>query len=438
MDDFVFRVKKGVDFCKIKSDEIIGVAVSGGADSSALLVALTDIFEKSKIRVITIDHNIRPSNESSADASAVEDLCKKLGVSLKKIEFEKGLVKKIAKNRDSGTEEAARVLRYKAFLDFSKENKITSFCTAHTKNDQLETLLMLFLQGSSEGGGIPFRRGIFCRPLLEISRNEIEDFLKMRNISWQTDSTNENTAFLRNRIRKNLIPFLDEHFFGWQNAVLSGAEKSAWKSEAILEKAKSAMDKIEKSENGVFVKRQTFDSLEKALRLKMLHALLDSFDFSARFPHKILKHFVLLEKNEKKIAEFSDFLIEANDSFVGISKKSKKTSEIESGFFAFIEKESDFFVNETHFFYQNGFLFAENRPLVKINAPFVIRSVENSDFLKDKDEKLRSAQKILSNWKVGSKKSKIPLVQAFPSQKIVALLGSLFGFPDWILDEFKA
>ncbi len=164
-DDFLSIVQNGLLECGISQNSRVGVAVSGGADSVALLVSLVEILGKKNIFVITVNHNIRPSEESKADADFVFELCKKIGVFCKIAEIERGIVLQTAKIRGGGTEEAARFLRYLEFEKFLKEKSLDFLCLAHTQNDQIETLLMRFLQGSSQLSGIARRRGAFCRPL---------------------------------------------------------------------------------------------------------------------------------------------------------------------------------------------------------------------------------------------------------------------------------
>ena len=91
---------------------------------------------------------------------------------------------------------------------------VSCVCLAHNLNDNIETVLMRFLQGSSFEGlsGIKFVREKFVRPLLNISRLDIENYLKLQNIKWQTDKTNYDNKYLRNKIRLDLIPFLDVTF----------------------------------------------------------------------------------------------------------------------------------------------------------------------------------------------------------------------------------
>lgn len=218
----------------------IAVAVSGGADSVSLLISLCNIFSPLGIgvRAITVNHNIRPKKETCGDVDFVENLCERLKSSGKITEcfaaqIPEGAVSEFACKRKRGIEEAARFLRYKAFSDFCRENEIDVLCLAHNKNDNLETILMRFLQGGTAQslGGILRARNLsekttICRPLLNVERFEIEKYLEEGGFSWRTDATNRDVKYLRNKIRLKLIPFLNDEFPEWKNAVLNAAGKN--------------------------------------------------------------------------------------------------------------------------------------------------------------------------------------------------------------------
>ena len=104
----------------------------------------------------------------------------------------------------------------------SSENKKAFIALAHNENDQVETLIMRFLSGSDSGarGGIQVKRTVmlendkelnYVRPLLKVSRKEIEEYLTQRNILWRTDATNSKNDYLRNKIRNSIIPVLDKN-----------------------------------------------------------------------------------------------------------------------------------------------------------------------------------------------------------------------------------
>jgi tRNA(Ile)-lysidine synthase len=172
----------------------VAVAVSGGVDSTALVLAFAEL--KFDVSAIHINHHLRGA-DSDADEAFVRDLCARLDVPL---QVGDGTLDPTA-IKDRGIEAAAREVRYAKLRELAKDRLVA---TAHQKNDQAETVLMRLLTGSGIGGlrGIhPVREDGFIRPLLEVTRDEIESFLRERGITPRIDRSNEDPRFLRNRIR---------------------------------------------------------------------------------------------------------------------------------------------------------------------------------------------------------------------------------------------
>ena len=273
----------------LASGGLLGVAVSGGADSLALLTALLHRFGADRLRVITVNHNMRPEAETAGDAAFVASYCASAGLSCTTVTLERGLVARRARERGKGSEEAARSLRYEAFERFIRQEGLTALCLAHNRNDQLETLVMRFLQGSASGGGIAYRRGPFIRPLLALSRESIERYLKEQGLSWRTDATNADTRYLRNAIRRQLLPMLDRLYPGWDGAVLSGAEK-AGEDDAVLEALASSFS-WEKAPDGscCTMPASVFYGQSPALRRRLFYRALTDLGFDKRFPYGLVR-----------------------------------------------------------------------------------------------------------------------------------------------------
>ncbi len=194
----------------------IALAISGGCDSVALFFLLREYcrINSSELVCYHVDHNLRA--DSSRDARFVAELCMENGVKL----FSKTLEKPSALDlKHIGIEKWARKSRYSAFVEFSKESGAEIVATAHNANDQTETILMRMMRGTSMDGfsGIrPFRKLRFdgiClqlwRPMLGISRKELESYLGGFEQSWCEDLTNKDLRFFRNYLRKKVVPELD-------------------------------------------------------------------------------------------------------------------------------------------------------------------------------------------------------------------------------------
>lgn len=199
----VIEAVKGFDM--LTNDKHITVALSGGADSMALLDVLLTLKEELNIKKISaahFNHQIR-GDEALRDQNFVEDYCKQRGIdcfvgSADVLEY--------AKQNGLSTELAARKLRY-AFFEGLDTDLIA---TAHTASDNIETVLFNLTRGTALSGlcGIPPVRDTYIRPLLLCTREDIENYCKKNAIAFVTDSTNLCDDYTRNKIRHNVVPVL--------------------------------------------------------------------------------------------------------------------------------------------------------------------------------------------------------------------------------------
>lgn len=182
------------------------VGLSGGADSVCLLVILKELCEEKGIELLAvhINHGIR-GEEANRDEAYCRTLCDKLSIKFLAYHFD---VPTYAKKEGLSTEEAGRVLRYKAFREAAGNEGVIA--VAHHKNDQAETVLFNLVRGTKlkgASGMSPVRDGII-RPLLNVTREEIEAFLRDNNIEFCVDGTNASNEYSRNAIRNQIIPAL--------------------------------------------------------------------------------------------------------------------------------------------------------------------------------------------------------------------------------------
>lgn len=177
-------------------------AVSGGADSMCMLHLLRAC--GIELGVAHYEHGIR-GEESLRDAKFVERYCRR-----NKIPFfiAHGNVPAYARTRGIGLEEAARELRYSFLERTRQEQGYDLIATAHNADDNAETLLMNLIRGSGARGlsGIPMQRGNIVRPMLKVSREEIEDYVRYKKIAHVEDSSNQSDDYTRNLIRHQIMP----------------------------------------------------------------------------------------------------------------------------------------------------------------------------------------------------------------------------------------
>ena len=454
MTTFYEKVTKGLSLCGVnlsslsKSNGVIGIAVSGGADSIALLHSLSYILLpwNIPIQVITVNHFIRPVEETSGDAQYVYNTCKQmkengLPISCTVVELKKGEVVELAKKHKAGIEEAARYLRYKAFENFIKEKNISYLCLAHNKNDQVETLLMRFLQGSNSDSsvGIKIKREKYIRPLLNISRQEIEEFLIELNVSWCEDKTNNDTTYYRNNVRHNLIPFLYENFPGFDKAIFKGANKAKEDSEIINELVERFPLKIK--ENSVLINKNDFLKEHKGIQKRILFKACNICGETKRIPDLFLNDVInSLNTSDKDLSKFYDEVeIENKKDILFVKKYTKKDTDLV--FFDIIED------NGTYLFpfgkltvtFDHGHMFASINGcevVLKCTYPIVVRSFRQGDEIRNSEGNMKKLSDIFSDWHVDVLERKlIPVVYNVNegSSEIKGILASFLGYKDWIV-----
>lgn len=231
---------EALDRCGLEPTDPIGVAYSGGPDSSALLAALCAFRSRSGAEgppplAIHVDHGLRPREELDSELALVKRNCAALGARLVVARVKPGKIEDRAKRRGEGIEAEARRFRYRALRAVGEKKGLKAILLAHTLDDQLETILMRLVSGSGSGGirGIPEVSGIFCRPLIKLEKKELLRYLEDRGIPFSSDSTNSSADYLRNRIRRELAPVLDSSFRGWRRGLALASAKAREDEEAL-------------------------------------------------------------------------------------------------------------------------------------------------------------------------------------------------------------
>jgi len=196
----------------LRPGDRVGAAVSGGADSVALLLLMLELREKLGIvlSVVHFNHKLR-GKASDADEKFVAKLAAKHGLAFHTASV---YVAKKAKAERANLEDAARHARYDYFHSLVESGKLTRVAVGHTSDDQAETVLAHLLRGTGLAGlgGIHPVIGPVIRPLLNARRVELRAYLRAKKQTWREDATNQDTTRLRARIRKKLLPLLEKQF----------------------------------------------------------------------------------------------------------------------------------------------------------------------------------------------------------------------------------
>lgn len=199
------RLREAADLGGLPESGMVIVAFSGGADSMALTHFLMGQISQERILCAHVNHMLR-GEEAEADVLFAESFCKSHGLRFRLLRED---VAALAEKEKIGTEESGRLVRYR-FFDSLRTGENDVIVTAHNANDNVETVLMNLARGTGLSGlcGIPPGRGAILRPLLRVSREEIERYCRENSLPYVTDSSNLQDAYTRNRIRRHVLPEL--------------------------------------------------------------------------------------------------------------------------------------------------------------------------------------------------------------------------------------
>ena len=191
-----------------KGDRVL-IGLSGGADSICLTYALHCLSSEFELELFTahLNHGIR-GDEAIRDETFAQNFSEKLGI---KCFTEHTDIPHLAKNSGKSQETTAREVRYAFFEHVLHKYEINKIATAHNRNDNAETILMNIIRGGTLPAmcGIPYKRGNIVRPLLNVKREQIEEYCKLNQLEFVTDSTNLTDDYTRNKIRHILIPQIE-------------------------------------------------------------------------------------------------------------------------------------------------------------------------------------------------------------------------------------
>ncbi len=280
---FVEKVKKTIEKFRLleRGDKVV-VALSGGPDSTALLSALYDLRREYnlKLHIAHLDHMLRGKAEVKKDYDYVLNLANRL-----KLPFclGKAKVPEYAKDRGLSLEEAAREMRYEFLFNIAKDINADKIALGHTLDDQAETVLMRLIRGAGLSGlrGIPPKRRLngkfIIRPLIEVWRKDIEAYLRGLKIKARQDSTNLMPKFLRNRIRHELIPYLEKFNPNIKGVLARDAQNFLYDYEvlaAIVDKAFKSCAKVRR--DSVDIKLRNLISRPNGLRRQILRKAIEA------------------------------------------------------------------------------------------------------------------------------------------------------------------
>lgn len=237
----------------IENDNIL-VGVSGGADSMALLYVLLEIKKDINFNIFVahVNHGVR-GEDALSDQLFVGRKARELNIPyyFKNVDMEK-----YAKEKRITAEEAGRELRYGFFRDILKQQGGGKIAVAHNKNDQAETLLLRIMRGTGIDGlkGMDYIVGDVIRPILNVSREDIESYIDEKKIETVLDKTNLMTIYSRNKVRLELLPYIEENFN--PNIV-----NTLWRLSRIADIDSRYLNDLAQEKYNLIVKNQTKHSI---------------------------------------------------------------------------------------------------------------------------------------------------------------------------------
>ena len=219
----------------VSTQQAIVIAVSGGSDSVALFHLLSVLYPDHERIAVYIDHGLRPL-ETDAEQKLVKALAKSYSATFLAVTVD---VTGEQKEKKCSLEEAARYLRYKALETVRKRYKGQCIAVGHTSDDQAEEVLLRLIRGSGSAGlsGMAMQNGFIIRPLLRESKEALRSYLTKQNIAYCEDSSNSDLRFLRNKIRHDLLPKLEQDY---NKSIRTTLIQTA----AILEEEDKLLDKL--------------------------------------------------------------------------------------------------------------------------------------------------------------------------------------------------
>lgn len=270
IDKVLNYVKK---YNMIQSGDKILVALSGGPDSVCLLHILYSLRKTLNIELYAahVNHCLR-GKDADDDEQYVRDLCNELGV---KVFTQKFNVEKYGEEKGLSCEMAGREVRYKYFNELRKKYNIQKIALAHNANDQAETLLMRIMRGTGVEGlcGIrPVRDKIYIRPILGRTRKEIESYCENIGLKPRIDKTNLECIYSRNKVRLEIIPYMEQNFNKDVVAALNRlGEIMQGENELLKEISKECYEKYcYKEQNRVIIRKEAFHNENENLLARII------------------------------------------------------------------------------------------------------------------------------------------------------------------------
>lgn len=419
------------------------VGYSGGPDSSALLWVLNDIRKSLGfgLDAIYIDHGIRPETEMIKECNKIRHIAGELDLSVYIRHIGNGEIAAESEKTGRSIEDIAREYRYLLIDELKEKLGASHVATGHTLDDQHETLIMRFFQGSGIHGfsGIPEKRDYFIRPLILLEKCEIMKYIDYNCIPYVIDETNLDTVYLRNKVRLKLIPVISEIFPGYRKSLSVFSEKMdsirsvlTYNNPALKVNLTKEGDSWFKS-NDFFAKSgyQQIETLYKSWDIwenrpfnRLPYRFIsNTFDFKSEGGSNILLqgYGCQLIRNKEMIIWKRVVVVFYKKSYLRVVTEGEQ--ELFPGFTVCFEETGEFPKDSVWFTRED------------LKDPVIIRSRMPGDGI-HLLEGFKNVKKLYSDWGiVPEDRWKVPVVE--DRSGIIAVLGKPFGFSNRIALTYK-
>ena len=417
----------------LSEDSKVLVAFSGGCDSLALLVLCSKVLGNQRTVPVYVNHNIRQKYELEKEISLNKDNCKKLGLDLIVRTLDPGQVRSLSQVRKGGTEDAARILRYEVLEEERQKNNCRVILTAHHKDDQVETVVMHLRSGSPmtslRGISVYDEKRNLLRPLLALSRQDLENYLKSLGFKWSVDSTNEDESYRRNEVRSTVIPQVKKLWPGFEKEVIR-----------LQTQAKDAFEKaepVDANDNSIGLKELRNKDLTG--RVLSLYAMWDNVFENKDLPMTLLDRVLdaLSEGKDCSVgSNLAVFHIYHERLYLEDPAQNEEFEEFSQVFDAH-EKQTICLPGDMKLIIGSE----GDDPLVlrmnpdKFSGQTKVRFVKEGDFIRLKDGK-KMVLRLLQDMKIPPHlRTMVPVIE--DEKEVCTVFGSVFGGKDRICVKFR-
>lgn len=302
----------------LENTQEIVVGLSGGADSVALthfLYLLTKKYNYNfKITAVHVNHGIR-GEEALRDENFVKEFCEKLNINL--VIRHKNIIE-ISKKLRISTEEAGRITRYNIFREISMSKKNCKIATAHTLSDNIETIIMRLLNGTGLKGlcGIPAVRDNIIRPLINLTRSQIEQYCEENSLIYIQDSTNFERDYTRNKIRLDIIPEFRKINPDFEICMKRNIDNFICDENYLCDMTNNIFENI-KNNSKFDIKK--INELPDCFKSRIIFKIINFYDLNIRLEQKHVNNIIdFIEKSQKNNINNLKYLSIPGDKYIVI------------------------------------------------------------------------------------------------------------------------